>query len=205
MSEYYGLFAFLNNSYEPKSWVYSDEQRISIEKIESKVEEIENGIRKQSPDWEAGVASFIQTTRDSMPRWEPLRFHDMNSVSGLNHPVHEPDDDSILMLGHTSADVYLIAKPTFLDPITGLQLEVLTHHDSIPRTGKEFSWRLGREELEVFVRPNSEGDWTKQSLTNATADFSEPDQKKDDGKRQPGRLTTSLMEMTKPSGKLTEG
>ena len=187
MSEYYGLFAFLNNSYEPKSWVYSDEQRISIEKIESKVEEIENGIRKQSPDWEAGVASFIQTTRDSMPRWEPLRFHDMNSVSGLNHPVHEPDDDSILMLGHTSADVYLIAKPTFLDPITGLQLEVLTHHDLPfrgPGRNSVGGWAV--RELEVFVRPNSEGDWTKQSLTNATADFSEPDQKKDDGKKATG-------------------
>ena len=104
MSEYYGLFAFLNNSYEPKSWVYLMIKGFRLKKLRARSKKSKMD-PKTEPGLEAGVASFIQTTRDSMPRWEPLRFHDMNSVSGLNHPVHEPDDDSILMLGHTSADV----------------------------------------------------------------------------------------------------
>ena len=35
--EYYGLFAFLNNTYEAQSWVYTKDQQKSIDEIHAKV------------------------------------------------------------------------------------------------------------------------------------------------------------------------
>lgn len=187
MSEYYGIFAFLNNSYESKSWIYTDEQLSAIQELTREISETEKQITTKIPDWESKLESFKSATREQLPEWTPIWFHDMNSVSGLNHPVHEPDDHSILMLGHTSADVYLIAKPESQEPITGIQLEALTHHD-LPFTGpgrnSVGSWAI--REFEVFIRSDPSRDWQKQELKNATADYSEPDQQEDEGKKSRG-------------------
>lgn len=41
--------------------------------------------------------------------WQPLTFHQLETISGLNHPVQLPDQ-SILMLGHRSSDVFFVSK-----------------------------------------------------------------------------------------------
>ena len=64
---------------------------------------------------------------------------ELGSISGLNHPTQEADQ-SLLMQGHTSDDVFMIAAPT-LDGVTGLRLEALTHRD-LPFDGPGRS-RLG--------------------------------------------------------------
>ena len=187
MTEYYGLFAFLNNSYEAKSWIYTDEQQLKIKNLKSEIAKTEEQIKKQVDGWEAKLNEFEQKTNAELSTWKPIRFHDMNSVSGLNHPVHEPDDDSILMLGHTSADVYFISRPEITEPVTGIQLEALTHLD-LPFAGPGRSdvggWAV--REFEVFTRPAPDADWEKQTLANPTADYSEPDQPQDGGKKAVG-------------------
>jgi len=186
--EYYGMFAFLNNTYEAQSWVYTAEQQQQIADIRSKMADAERRLKESRPQWAEELAAWEQDLVARQATWEPLRATLLETISGLNHPTQETDL-SILMKGHTSADVFLIATPK-LDGVTGLRLEALNHRD-LPQNGPGRS-RLGTwalQELEAFVKPPGSNDWTKLKLVNATADFSEDLQKQGDGKKASGPVT----------------
>ncbi len=186
--EYYGMFAFLNNSYEAQSWVYSPEQLKQLEEIEKKISDIEQRLRSERTEWKSELATWMSGVETKRVGWRPLDALELGSISGLNHPVQDTDK-SLLMTGHTSSDSFMIAA-TALDGITGLQLEALPHSD-LPHAGPGRS-RLGTwaiNELEVFIRVPEGNDWVKQKLVNATADFSEPDGKQDEGKKSFGPVS----------------
>ena len=183
--EYYGMFAFLNNSYEAQSWVYTATQLQQMSAIRNRVQALEARIRSERPDWEAELAAWADDLESRRLDWQPLDAIELGSISGLNHPTQEVDK-SLLMKGHTSSDVFMIAVPQ-LHGVTGLQLEALTHRD-LPHNGPGRSsngtWVI--QELEVLVRKPDSTEWEKQKLVNATADFSQPDSKSDEGKKSAG-------------------
>lgn len=183
--EYYGMFAFLNNSYEAQSWVYTPEQLRALADLRARIAAVEERIRAARPQWAEELAAWEQERARQRVAWEPLVFVEMNSVSGLNHPTQEADR-SVLMIGHPSDDVYLIAEPD-LTGVTGLQLEALTHGDlphNGPGRGRDGAWAV--RELEVFVKKPGGKDWEKLKLVNATADFSEPERRQGDKKKASG-------------------
>jgi len=183
--EYFGMFAFLNNSYEAQSWVYTQEQLQQIAEIRTRVQALEERIRSARPNWEAELSAWASDLESKLIAWQPLDAIEMGSISGLNHPTQE-SDKSLLMKGHTSGDVFLIATPE-LHGVTGLQLEALNHRD-LPHNGPGRSsngtWIV--QELEVLARKPGVTEWEKQKLVNATADFSQPDSKSDEGKKSAG-------------------
>jgi len=183
--EYYGMFAFLNNSYEAQSWIYTEEQLAQIADIKNQVEKLNDRVRAERPDWETEFAAWSRDLQAKEIAWKPLEAMELGTISGLNHPTQE-SDKSLLMLGHTSADVFMIAQPE-LNGVTGLQLEALTYGD-LPHNGpgrnRNGTWVL--KELEVLVRKPDATEWEKQKLVNATADFSQPDSKSEDGKTANG-------------------
>lgn len=170
-SDYYGMFAFLNNAYEAQSWVYSPEQLGQIATIRKKIRGIEERIRQQRPNWKTELATWSQELLSKQAEWKPVEAIELGSISGLNHPTQEADK-SLLMKGHGSEDIFMIATPS-LKGVTGLRLEALNHHD-LPHNGPGRS-RIGTwamKELEVFVKKPDSKDWEKQKLCKATADFS---------------------------------
>lgn len=183
--EYYGMFAFLNTSYEPRSWVYTPAEDRQIADIRSRMRDAEKRLRTMRPQWEQELADWEKALTQKQPMWEPLVATELGTISGLNHPTQEADL-SLLMKGHTSADVFMISAPV-LEGATGLRLEALTHRD-LPHNGPGHSrvgtW--GMNELEVFVKKPDSKDWEKLKLANATADFSQPEQKQADGKKSSG-------------------
>ncbi len=183
--EYFGMFAFLNNSYEAQSWVYGEEQLRQITEINQKIATAENRIRAERPQWETEVTTWAAESSSQQISWVPLEAVELGSISGLNHPTQEVDK-SLLMKGHSSADVFMISAPP-LTGITGLQLEALPHRD-LPHGGpgrsRNGTWVIN--EVEVFVKLPESKDWEKQKLVNATADFSEPEVKQPDGKKATG-------------------
>ena len=183
--EYYGMFAFLNNSYEAQSWVYTPEQLPQIGQIHAKLLTLEERIRTERPNWESELTQWAADLRSKQLHWQPLDAVELGTISGLNHPVQQVDR-SLLMTGHGSADVFMIAAPT-LHGVTGLRFEALTHRD-LPHDGpgrnRIGTWALN--ELEVLIRRPDAKDWEKQKLVNATADFSQPESKSDDGKKASG-------------------
>jgi mono/diheme cytochrome c family protein len=183
--EYYGMFAFLNTSYEAQSWVYTPEQERQIAEIRNGVHEAEERLRRERPQWRDELAAWEQGVLQTQGTWEPLVATLLETISGLNHPTQEADL-SILMKGHVSSDVFMISAPP-LEGVTGLRLEALNHRD-LPFNGPGRSglgtW--GISELEGFVKKPDGKDWEKLKLINATADFSEADKKFDDGKKASG-------------------
>ncbi|HAC90167.1 MAG TPA: hypothetical protein DCF63_05965, partial [Planctomycetaceae bacterium] len=97
--EYYGLFAFLNNTYEAQSWVYNAQEQQQISQILANIAKSEDSIRSQRPQWESELNQWAAQLAAGGASWQPMEFNDLNSVSGLNHPV-QIADKSILMLGH---------------------------------------------------------------------------------------------------------
>ncbi|MEO2048001.1 MAG: PSD1 and planctomycete cytochrome C domain-containing protein [Pirellulales bacterium] len=183
--EYYGMFAFLNNSYEAQSAVYSTDQQQQIAQIQKEIKTTEDQVKQLVPNWKSMMAAWAQELVAKNIPWSFLDATELGSVSGLNHPVQQPDQ-SILMLGHTSSEIYLLAKPEVNDA-TGLRIEILPHGD-LPYRGpgrsSTGSWDL--QELEVSIRKPDESNWQKLKLINASADFSEPEQKSKDGKKVSG-------------------
>ena len=149
--EYFGMFAFLNNSYEAQSWVYTSEQQAQIDQLLQQMAAIEQRIRVERPHWQQEMTVWAEQLTAQQPDWQPIAFHDMNSVSGLNHPTQETDL-SLLMLGHSSDDVYFIGRPE-LQAATGLRLELLNHGDLPFRgPGRSSLGTWGIREVEVFVK-----------------------------------------------------
>lgn len=183
--EYYGLFAFLNNSYEAQSWVYSAEQLQQIETAHQRIHAAEERWRGMRPQWEAELAAWETALAGQQIPWEPLVATELGSVSGLNHPTQEADQ-SLLMKGHTSADVFMISAPA-PGVITALRLEALNHRDlPFNGPGRSHLGTWGISELEAFVKKPDAKDWEKVKLANPTADFSEPEKKTADGKKATG-------------------
>ena len=174
--EYYGLFAFLNNTHEAQSWVHDDAQRQAVAKVRTGLAGVRTRLKQQVPDWPAKLAAWEQGLRARQPEWTPVSPKKLMTVSGLNHPTRLADD-SILTLGHpSSASDHLVFAEPALDGVTGLRLEALTHRD-LPHGGPGHSrhgvWAL--TELECHIqRPGDKG-WRKLALKNASADFAEPD------------------------------
>jgi hypothetical protein len=183
--EYYGLFAFLNTSYEARSWVYTVEQERQIADFRAKISAAEQRWRDMRPTWQQEFADWEAALIKQQPTWEPLVATLLETVSGLNHPTQEADL-SLLMLGHSSNDVFMISSPV-LEGATGLRLEALTHRD-LPHLGpgRSNNGTWGMNELEVFIKKPDGKDWEKQKLVNASADFSQELQKQPDGKKASG-------------------
>ena len=179
-SEYYGIFAFLNDTYESQSWVYSPDQLQTIDSIRSRNAEIDNNIKQQVPDWQSRMATWESAVleRHERPNWSVIVPTDLHSSGELNHPTVLPDQ-SILTLGHRSVtgDIYMIAQPN-LTGVTGIRLEILTHGDlpyEGPGRSDKGTWAL--TELIVERQKSGEATWEKLKLVNATADFSELEHK----------------------------
>src|SRR5258705_2127671 len=56
--EYYGMFAFLNNSYEAQSWVYTPEQFQAIAGVRQRIHDAEDRLRAARPNWQGEFASW---------------------------------------------------------------------------------------------------------------------------------------------------
>jgi mono/diheme cytochrome c family protein len=182
--EYYGLFAFLNNTYEAQSWVYTPDQRRQIDTVRQAIAAIEDRGRAQDPAWRQNLAAWESEILAQQAAWTPLVAVELGSVSGLNHPRRQPDL-SILMRGHVSNDIFMICEPD-LAGVTGLRIEALTHGDlpfGGPGRGPDGIW--GLTEIEAWVKKPDGADWEKLKLVQATADFSEAEQKEDKKSRGP--------------------
>lgn len=189
--EYYGMFAFLNNTFESRSWVYTPEQLATVKEVRDGIAGAVQQYKESHPDWQANYQAWREQVLSARATWKPLRAELLETVSGLNHPVQE-SDDSILMVGHTSNDVFMIA-PANLATITGIQFEVLTHGE-LPFQGPGRNaigmWDL--REIELFVQKPGSSEWEKQKFSAASADYSNPEEKSADGKNSSGPVANLI-------------
>ena len=136
--EYYGMFAFLNDTCEAQLPVYSPSQLQKIAEIKAAIAELEGQCETthlNHPD-QSGVQShdqqlavWEQAEKTASATWEILDTVEQVWIDGVNHP-QELRDHSVMVLGHPTVDgeMYVRAEPK-RDGVTGIRLEALTHGD----------------------------------------------------------------------------
>lgn len=203
--EYYKMFAFLNDTHEATSWVYSPEHLEKIDHIHRAMNEKELAIKKRVPDWEERLAAWEESVAKTKVEWTYVDAIENEWVGGLSHPEKQKDK-SILTLGFrpTAGELWLsgITQET---NITGLRIEALTHGD-LPRNGPGRGDKGVFALTELYVEAASlaavgvntnhaaeiKSGLVKIPLTNAVADTEAPDQpvdskvRKADDKRRMG-------------------
>jgi mono/diheme cytochrome c family protein len=176
--EYYGVFAFLNDTYEAQSWVYSAAQQKKIDEVRAGIAAVENRLKEQTPAWSQKLAAWEAEQRKRLDQisWQIIDATDLDSSTGLNHPT-KLADKSVLTLGHrtTKGDVVITAEPNIAGA-TGIRLEALRYGD-LPFAGPGRSYKGTWALTELIVETQQPGSdiWKRQKLNNATADFSEPE------------------------------
>jgi len=171
--EYFGIFAFFNDTHEAQSHVYAPADLEALAAIGRRIAAAEERIKADRPGWREELAAWErQVGADAVP-WMVVEMEEMSSGGLLCHPTQRADG-SILMIGHRDNTIFLEAVPD-LAGVTGLRLEALTDGD-LPMTGpgRDGVWALSKLVVEA-KRPGDDG-WEKLRLANATADFAEPEQ-----------------------------
>jgi hypothetical protein len=170
--EYYGMFAFLNDTHEARSYVYTPEQLADLAAMRAEIAAAEAEIRRQRPRWLAEMEDWAAKVAARMPAWQSVAMEEMYSGGLLTHPTQRPDG-SILMIGHRDSELFFESEPD-LAGATGLQLEALTDGDLFMQgPGRDGNWAIARMRVQV-KRPDAK-DWEDVKLVNASADFSEPE------------------------------
>jgi hypothetical protein len=173
--EYFGLFAYLNNTYEAQSWVHPPDQQKQIADLDRAIAGLETRLRTERPDWEKRLATWEESVRAQLLPWTTFVASDLGSDSGLNHPTQEADG-SILTLGHPTTRGAIYATTTQdLNGVTGLRFEALTHGDLFfrgPGRSRYGTWAVS--ELKVSAKVPGATVFHPIRLKNASSDFSEP-------------------------------
>ena len=182
-TEYYGMFAFLNNTYEGQSWVYADTQRDVIAEIEVGIAAVEHRLRRQHPNWAQRMAVWEkqEMQQRQVLQWRVVQAVDLHSKTELNHPT-SLYDHSILTLGHPTNgdDLQMIAEPE-LNGVTGVRFEVLTYGDlPFGGPGRSYKGTWALTELVVEKKTPGSDQWERLKLMGVTADFAELEHKLED-------------------------
>ncbi|MFM8435111.1 MAG: DUF1549 domain-containing protein, partial [Planctomycetia bacterium] len=89
--EYYGLFAFLNDTYEARSAVYTPEQLHDLAAMRAEIAALEVEIRRKRPRWQAEIDPWAADAVAKLPAWTPIAMEEMHSSGLLTHPTQRPD------------------------------------------------------------------------------------------------------------------
>ena len=173
--EYFGVFAFLNNTFEARSPVFEAGQQKEIAAIQDGIRVVEERLRAARPQWRQELHAWSGEVRNQQPAWTPLDAVELHSSDGMTHPTKEPGF-SILTQGpmNTGAYTAIVAEPE-LAGVTGLRLEALPHldlHFGGPGRGAHGTWAVS--DLKVSVLKPGAKDYEDLKLVEATADFSMP-------------------------------
>ncbi|QDU92898.1 PSD1 and planctomycete cytochrome C domain-containing protein [Lignipirellula cremea] len=174
--EYFGIFAFLNDTAEAQSWVYTPAQLKQRDSLRNQIAAIEAEIKTAEPDWQEQLNRWIQAQKQSESQWETLDPIEHEWEGGLNHPVKLPDH-SVLVLGHPSPSGkgFITAKPK-MHRISAIRIEGLRYGDlPFGGPGRSYHGAFAISEVEVFSRQPGSQEWKLLPLGTPSADFAEKD------------------------------
>jgi len=172
--EYYQIFAFLNNDDEPVLEVPSERQQAKQAEILGKVAKVEDDLLAKDPDVKTRQAAWEKERRDEVVDWEVL--NPVSYYGAVGTKFEKLSDNSLLATASSPpVSTYTVTVKTKLKNITAFRLEALTD-PNLPRNGP------GRVAHGNFVLTQfsvdaiaPDGHITNHvTLTNATADFSQP-------------------------------
>ncbi len=151
-SEYYGMFAFLNNCVESFEVAYIEEQAQREQSILERITAIEDELRRNTPDWREQLADWAQTQRGNQPKWVPIdlverpfegeKFRRLDDLSILSESFAPPKSNTTFS-GYTN-----------VSNVTAVRLELLTH-PQLPGggPGRSIDGTAALSEFDLFIAP----------------------------------------------------
>lgn len=174
-TDYYRLFAFLNNCDEAQMSAYADDDLVLWEATRQVIDRIENELKADTPDWPARMAAWESTVTDSSNQWTVVR-PELDASGGQKHYLLA--DGSVLAAGYaptkhaTEFTVTLAAD----SKITAVRLELL-NDPNLPHggPGRSLEGLFGLTEMKVAAAPaDKPNESTELKIVSATADVNPP-------------------------------
>ena len=191
-TEYYRMFAFLNNADEPELELPDPEITGRRQQALQKIDQLEHELASHWPastDADSSQSSLDEKfqawqaeKKGLLAHWTPLAPVKTSAKKGTTFTLL--DDLSLLAGGNRpNNDVYTIELETDLPRVTALKLEVLPH-ESLPdggpgRSPLEVDTRVNRgdfllSEFEATTVPRNGGEPTPLALQNPTSSYATP-------------------------------
>jgi hypothetical protein len=173
--EYYRLFAFLNNDHESSLVAYSPAEEQSRADLLRQMRDLEEGLRRTTPDWEQRLAEWEASVKDDQPTWLPV---ECRNIGDNGERFYYYADGSIRAASYAPTKWTAEFRGTNTLPSIGaFQLEQLTDPD-LPCRGPGRSIK-GMSALSEFkVEAVDADDATNKvvvKFVKATADYSNPE------------------------------
>lgn len=96
-TDYYRMFAFINNCHEAQVSVYTPEQQEEWQAARALIRRIEDRLRAENPDWPQRMAAWEQTVGAPQTEWTILRPRDIDETG---QKFYLQEDGSILAAGY---------------------------------------------------------------------------------------------------------
>ena len=193
--EYYRMFAFLNNSHEGSTLVYTPAQQMARADILRRTAEIEGGLKHRDPDWQTRMNAWEDEVKSNQPEWTVLNV--INSGDNAQRFFKQPDG-SWLAQGYAPVKYWGKMTNVFNIPeIRAFRLEAFTD-PNLPAGGPGRSVKGLFAVTEFMVEAAPADNWTNSfdvKFVGATADYSNPDRPLDpmfDDKTGSNRITGSV-------------
>ncbi|WP_428305515.1 PSD1 and planctomycete cytochrome C domain-containing protein [Lacipirellula sp.] len=174
-TDYYRLFAFLNNCDEAQTSAYTDGELAEWAATRELIDRLENQLKAATPDWEEKLAAWEAGVTDDSSQWSVVR-PELDASGGQKHYLLE--DGSVLAAGYaptkhaTEFTVTLDADAK----VSAVRLELL-NDPNLPHggPGRSIDGMFGLTEMRVAANfaaePNKR---VEQKIVSATADADPP-------------------------------
>ncbi len=131
-TEYYRMFAFLNNCHEAQISVYTKEQQAEWAATQNIIQKIEDHLRDANPTWPQQMAAWERSVRNDQPTWTVVQPPEVSS-GDQKHYVME--DGSVLAAGYAPTKFTTEFSCEAKSPkITAVRLELL-NDPNLPHGG----------------------------------------------------------------------
>ncbi len=175
-TEYYRMFAFLNNCHEAQIAVYTKQQQDEWNVTEGLIKKIEDRLQQAHSDWRERRATWEERIRqEKLPEWTVVKTEHMDEGG---QKYYELEDGSTLAAGYAPT-MHTTAFRANVKPgkISAIRLELLNDQD-LPRggPGRSIYGTCALTEFQVEAAPLDHPDQrTQLKFSNATADVNPPE------------------------------
>ncbi len=173
-TEYYRLFAYLNNDHEAVPVVYPAKELKQVKSLRGKMRAIEADLKKRHPDWREDIEQWGGGIRTQDKRWQRL---DIANIGNHAQRYEKLSDGSLLAAGYSPPRLTgTFAHTNDLENITAIRIELMTD-PNLPGygPGRAYNGLFALSELRVNIASQAEPKQkTKVVLTEAVSDFDQP-------------------------------
>jgi mono/diheme cytochrome c family protein len=178
-TEYYRMFAFLNNCHEEQITVYTDADEQQRQQLMRQIRQIEVGLKTATPNWPERMAAWEAAVRDDQPEWTVVQPQ-LDTSGGQKHYVL--DDGSILAAGYAPTQ-FTSEFPLEVrgQKITAIRLELLPD-PSLPHggPGRSIDGLCALSEFKATVAPLDHPDQAIDAkFKSVSADVNPPEREVD--------------------------